>query len=149
MLQTAQETAELLAPAAQTADVTVSVSGESGVAAISPSRLKELLVNLMENAVKYTERGGKVDVTVTPVPGQVTFTVADTGIGIPEEDRERVFERFYRVDKGRCRKSGGTGLGLAIVKHIVQLYDGTISLESQVGKGSTFTVTLPAAAEEN
>ncbi|HIT58001.1 MAG TPA: PAS domain S-box protein [Candidatus Galloscillospira stercoripullorum] len=149
VLQTAQETAELLAPAAQTADVTVSVSGESGVAAISPSRLKELLVNLMENAVKYTERGGKVDVTVTPVPGQVTFTVADTGIGIPEEDRERVFERFYRVDKGRCRKSGGTGLGLAIVKHIVQLYDGTISLESQVGKGSTFTVTLPAAAEEN
>ena len=75
--------------------------------------------------------------------------MADTRNGSPEEDRERVFERFYRVDKGVGRKGGGTGLGLAIVKHIVQLYDGTISLESQVGKGSTFTVTLPAAAEEN
>ena len=73
------------------------------------------------------------------------LTVADTGIGIPEEAQSRVFERFYRVDKGRARKNGGTGLGLAIVKHIVQLYGGTVRLESEVGKGSTFTVTLPLA----
>ena len=71
--------------------------------------------------------------------------MADNGIGIPTEAQGRVFERFYRVDKGRARKNGGTGLGLAIVKHIVQLYGGTVTLESKVGKGSTFTVKLPLA----
>ena len=73
--------------------------------------------------------------------------MSDTGIGIPPEAQSRVFERFYRVDKGRARKNGGTGLGLAIVKHIVQLYGGTVTLESAVGKGSTFTVTLPLAKD--
>ena len=73
----------------------------------------------------------------------MTITVADTGIGIPPEAQDRVFERFYRVDKGRSRKAGGTGLGLAIVKHIVALYGGSIHLESQVGQGSVFRITLP------
>ena len=71
----------------------------------------------------------------------------DTGIGIPEEEQERIFERFYRVDKSHSKEVGGTGLGLAIVKHIVQLYGGTLTLESAVGKGSTFTVTLPLAKD--
>ena len=73
--------------------------------------------------------------------------MSDTGIGIPEEARERDFERFYRVDRGRARKNGGTGLGLAIVKHITALYGGTIRLESVMGEGSTFTITLPLAQE--
>lgn len=79
--------------------------------------------------------------------GQAVIAVSDTGIGIPPEAQSRVFERFYRVDKGRARKNGGTGLGLAIVKHIVQLYGGTLTLESAVGRGSTFTVTLPLAKD--
>lgn len=77
----------------------------------------------------------------------VLLHVKDTGIGIAQEHIPRLFERFYRVDKGRARKNGGTGLGLAIVKHIVQLYGGTVTLESAVGKGSTFTVTLPLAKD--
>ena len=148
VLTAAQETAQLLQPSAQAAGVTLTVTGEAGQAAISMSRLKELVLNLMENGTKYNEPGGKVDVTVTPGKGDITLTVADTGIGIPEEDQQRIFERFYRVDKGRSRKSGGTGLGLAIVKHVVQLYGGTIALHSEVGKGSTFTVTLPRAKAE-
>ena len=86
-----------------------------------------------------------MDVTISPAGGQAVITVADTGIGIPEEAQARVFERFYRVDKGRARKNGGTGLGLAIVKHIVRLYGGSLKLESEVGKGSVFTITLPLA----
>ena len=99
----------------------------------------------MENGIKYNEPGGRVDVTISPAGGQAVITVADTGIGIPEEAQARVFERFYRVDKGRARKNGGTGLGLAIVKHIVRLYGGSLKLESEVGKGSVFTITLPLA----
>ena len=88
----------------------------------------------MENAIKYNLPGGKVFVSVCRDGDQVLLEVADTGIGIPEEELPKVFNRFYRVDKGRARKNGGTGLGLAIVKHIVQLYGGTLTLESAVGK---------------
>lgn len=89
----------------------------------------------MENGIKYNEPGGRVDVQAAQRDGKVAITVSDTGIGIPKESRERVFERFYRVDKGRARKTGGTGLGLSIVKHIVLLYGGTISLKSEPGQG--------------
>ena len=145
VLEVAKDTAALLTPAAQEAGVTLSVSGLSAEVAVPQSRLKELLLNLMSNGVKYTEKGGKVDTTVRLKDNQVVIAVQDNGIGIPTEAQSRVFERFYRVDKGRARKNGGTGLGLAIVKHITQLYGGTVSLESEVGKGSTFTVTLPLA----
>ena len=145
VLEVAKDTAALLTPAAQEAGVTLSVSGLSAEVAVPQSRLKELLLNLMSNGVKYTEKGGKVDTTVRLKDNQVVIAVQDNGIGIPPEAQSRVFERFYRVDKGRARKNGGTGLGLAIVKHITQLYGGTVSLESEVGKGSTFTVTLPLA----
>lgn len=145
MLEVAKDTAALLTPAAQEAGVALSVSGLSAEVAVPQSRLKELLLNLMSNGVKYTEKGGKVDTTVRLKDNQVVIAVQDNGIGIPTEAQSRVFERFYRVDKGRARKNGGTGLGLAIVKHITQLYGGTVSLESEVGKGSTFTVTLPLA----
>ena len=146
-LEVARETADLLSPAAQKAGITLSVEGDHATVAVPKSRLKELLLNLMSNGVKYSESGGSVSARLTCRDGQVVITVSDTGIGIPPEDQGRVFERFYRVEKGRARKNGGTGLGLAIVKHITQLYGGTVGLESQVGKGSTFTVTLPLAAD--
>lgn len=144
-LEAAQAARALLEKSAGDAHITVNVTGEEAKAAIPAGRLKELLLNLMENGVKYNEPGGRVDVSVSGDGQWVTVTVADNGIGIPEEARERVFERFYRVDKGRARKNGGTGLGLAIVKHITQLYGGSMALKSEMGRGSTFTVKLPAA----
>ena len=144
-LAVAQEVAQLLTPSAEQAQVTLNVSGTSVPAAIPYSRLKELLLNLAENGIKYNEPGGSVDILVEKVDAFVRLTVSDTGIGIPEEAQDRVFERFYRVDKGRARKNGGTGLGLAIVKHIAALYGGRVTLESSLGKGSTFRVVLPQA----
>lgn len=107
------------------------------------NRIKQLLINLMDNAVKYNREGGTITVAATRRNDRVEIIVSDTGIGIPEEHQLRIFERFYRVDKGRSREQGGTGLGLSIVKHIVQLYNGTIRVESEPGKGSAFIVTLP------
>ena len=144
-LEAAQEVTQLLAPNAEQAQVTVRVSGESVPAAIPYGRLKELLLNLVENGIKYNEPGGAVDISVEKVDTFVRLTVSDTGIGIPEEAQDRIFERFYRVDKGRARKNGGTGLGLAIVKHIAALYGGRVTLDSTLGKGSTFRVVLPQA----
>lgn len=144
LYSTADDVAELLRPTA--GDVTITVEGEECAANISPGRLRELLMNLVSNAVKYNVPGGRVTVTVGRAEeGKVRLCVADTGIGIPEEAQPHVFERFYRVDKGRSKKAGGTGLGLAIVKHITALYGGELKLESQVGKGTAITVTLPAA----
>ena len=124
----------------------MSVSGEHVNAAIPLDRLKELLLNLMENGIKYNEPGGSVKASLETEENFVRITVSDTGIGIPEESQSRVFERFYRVEKGRARKNGGTGLGLAIVKHIVVLYGGQMALQSELGKGSVFTVRLPRAS---
>lgn len=145
VLATAQEVRELLDLKAKESDITFTVEGEECSAAISAPRLKEVILNLAENGLKYNRPGGHLTITVTPGTNQVTLQVADTGLGIPAEDQARVFERFYRVDKGRCRKDGGTGLGLAIVKHIVALYHGSIELKSQVDVGSTFSITLPKA----
>ena len=105
--------------------------------------LYEMLYNLMENAVKYNDRGGHVFVTAAVMEGRAAVIVEDDGIGIPPEDADRIFERFYRVDKGRSRKQGGTGLGLSIVKHIVNFYHGSIHVASQLEKGTEFTVTIP------
>ena len=147
-LSAAKEVAEFLTPAAEKAKVQLNVSGQPVQAAIPFTRLKELLINLTENGIKYNEPGGKVDITVAPEKQSVRITVADTGIGIPEEAQERVFERFYRVDKGRARKNGGTGLGLAIVKHIAALYGGNVTLTSELGKGSAFQVLLPQPKQQ-
>lgn len=107
------------------------------------NRIKQLLINLMDNAIKYNKLGGSVTVKAETLGGKVEINVKDTGIGIPKEHTNRIFERFYRVDKGRSREIGGTGLGLSIVKHIAQLYDGYVNIESEEGKGSDFIVTLP------
>ncbi len=102
-----------------------------------------ILNNLVSNAVRYSHAGGRVDVSAECRDGQLIVEVADTGIGIAEEEHERIFERFYRVDKARSADSGGTGLGLAIVKNLATLMGGTIQLQSQLGKGSTFKVSVP------
>jgi two-component system phosphate regulon sensor histidine kinase PhoR len=106
-------------------------------------KIEQMLINLLDNAVKYTDRGG-IAVSVDAQGKRVRIRVRDTGIGIPQDDIPRVFERFYVVDKSRSRKSGGTGLGLAIVKHIVLQHSGTIGIESVPGEGTTVTVALPA-----
>ncbi|MCH5584370.1 ATP-binding protein [Shimazuella sp. AN120528] len=105
--------------------------------------VRQILVNLLANAMNYTPVGGKVTVKVKQDDRHWMLQVMDTGIGIPERDQPRIFERFYRVDKARSRNSGGTGLGLAIVKHLVELHHGEIEVESTVGKGSIFTVRFP------
>lgn len=104
--------------------------------------------NLIGNAVRYTEAGGEVVVSAVEEDGFVCVAVRDTGIGIPEEDQERVFERFYRVEKARSAERGGTGLGLAIVKHLVGAMRGTVKLKSKLGEGSLFEVRLPSAAKK-
>ena len=144
VLAVAEECKTALEQMARSGGVTVDISGDDAQVAMAPGRLRELLTNLMENGIKYNEPGGRVSVTVARTPEQVSIAVKDTGIGIPKESQERVFERFYRVDKGRARKTGGTGLGLSIVKHIVLLYGGSIALESAPGKGTTFTMSFPA-----
>ncbi len=145
MLAVVNDVAELLRPTAE--NVTLEVVGTPCAANISANRFRELTMNLISNAIKYNVSGGSVTVSLGPAneSGKVFLQVADTGIGIPEEAQSHIFERFYRVDKGRSKKAGGTGLGLAIVKHITALYGGTIELNSQVGKGTEITITLPAA----
>ena len=112
-----------------------------------PLKLGQVLDNLVSNALKYTPRGSRVDVTARPGSDDaVEFVVRDNGPGIPEEDLPHIFERFYRVDKGRSREKGGTGLGLSIVKHIVQLHGGRVWVESRLGAGTAFHFTLPRHA---
>jgi two-component system phosphate regulon sensor histidine kinase PhoR len=106
-------------------------------------KIHQMLVNLLQNAVNYTPGEGRVVLEGRKAEGGIQFEVADTGIGIPPEDLPRIFERFYRVDKGRSRELGGTGLGLSIVKHIAEAHGGRVAVESRLGKGSKFTVTLP------
>ncbi len=115
-------------------------------AAAPRERFERALRNLIDNAAKFTPEGGEVRIAARAAPsgGAVEISVSDTGPGIPLEEQARVFERFYRIDKSRSREAGGTGLGLAIVKHIVQQAGGTVSLQSEPGRGSTFTVTFPA-----
>ncbi len=101
--------------------------------------------NLIDNSIRYTRPGGRVDVTLGAEDGEVVLRVADTGIGIPSRDLPRVFERFYRVDRARSRETGGTGLGLSIVKHVVENHGGTVGATSELGRGTTIEVRLPAA----
>jgi len=110
-------------------------------------RLEQVFVNLLDNAVKFNRLGGEVRVEIERSGENAVVRVQDTGTGIPSRDLPRIFERFYRVDKARSRATGGTGLGLAIVKHAVEQMGGSVTVESDFGRGSTFTVTLPATSE--
>lgn len=132
-----------LRPEAEQKQVELDVTVEPGLKVRAHTRrLYQLVKNLMENAVKYNRAGGNVRLTAGVEMGVAVIRVQDTGIGIPPEHLDRIFERFYRVDKGRSRELGGTGLGLSIVKHIVSLYGGDIRVTSQPGEGTTFTVRL-------
>jgi len=110
------------------------------------AQLGEVLQNLLDNAQQYTPSGGKIEVKARSNGQEVVFTVTDTGIGIPESDLERIFERFYRVDAARSREAGGTGLGLAIARHIVEAHGGRIWVESAVGQGSRFHFSIPSVS---
>ncbi len=110
-----------------------------------PDALRQVMDNLVDNAIKYTPNGGRITVRWGATADTVSFEVEDTGVGIPEADVNRVFERFYRVDKARGREQGSTGLGLSIVKHLVQAMRGQVRVNSKPGKGTTFRVTLPRA----
>jgi two-component system phosphate regulon sensor histidine kinase PhoR len=148
LADTAADVAEMLEMAASARNVKV----ECGIAPdilleANPDRVKQLLLNLVDNAVKYNREGGSVVISAEKTHGLARISVKDTGIGISEEHASRIFERFYRVDKGRSRSMGGTGLGLSIVKHIVDLYHGNIRLISEEGKGCEFVIELPLRYE--
>ena len=144
LLQLAKEAASLLEQETEKRNITMEVSGDAITIPGNSTMLYEMIRNLCENAVKYNVDGGRVDVTVQSLNnGYVKLTVKDTGIGIPKKDHERIFERFYRVDKSRSKQTGGTGLGLSIVKHIVERHHGEIHLTSEEGKGCCMEVLLP------
>lgn len=132
-----------LAPNAEKKNVTASVSGDHVVFSGCRTILDEVITNLCDNAIKYNVEGGSYQVKIVYTPKDVTITVSDTGVGIPQQSVGRVFERFYRVDKSRSRKVKGTGLGLSIVKHGVMYHGGTVRCESTAGSGTSFIVTLP------
>jgi two-component system, OmpR family, phosphate regulon sensor histidine kinase PhoR len=122
-----------------------SATSEDAAAWADEEAVRQILDNLVDNAVKYTPPGGTIHIGWQTEDGQVVLEVADSGIGIPEPDLPRIFERFYRVDKARSRQLGGTGLGLSIVKHLVQAMHGSVAASSVQGKGATFVVRLPRA----
>ena len=134
----------MLSAQAQEKGMRIELSCEDGLSSeINAHLVEQAVANLVDNAIKYSEEGTAVKVSARSEGGMVRIDVADEGPGIPPEHRTRIFERFYRIDKGRSRKLGGTGLGLAIVKHIAGLHGGGVSVESEVGRGSTFTISIP------
>ena len=139
----AAEAVKSLQSAAAAKDVTLTLTGESTRIPGVQRLTYEIIFNLCDNAIKYNREGGRVDVSVAREGAGAVVTVADTGIGIAPEHQQRIFERFYRVDKSHSKASGGTGLGLSIVKHAVQYLNGSIALKSEPGKGTTVSVSLP------
>lgn len=127
--------------------VSVDIPGELSVIA-GKHQMVQVMRNLIDNAIKYNSEGGRVDILGNETDSEITLTVKDTGVGIPPSDLDRIFERFYRVDKARSRQLGGTGLGLSIVKDIVEAHDGRIMADSEVGVGSSFTIALPKGKPE-
>jgi two-component system phosphate regulon sensor histidine kinase PhoR len=142
----ARKVAESLSQRAARKDLHLEVKEEGVVPDVlaDRARMEQVFVNLLDNAIKYTDVGGRVTVALAGENGSVKVVVRDTGIGIPSKDLPRIFERFYRVDKARSREMGGTGLGLAIVKHIVLQHGGSIRAESTLGEGTSIIFTLPA-----
>ena len=141
-----EEVCESLADAAKLKDVSLEVAGDDGVINGVRRLLYEVVYNLCDNAIKYNNPGGKVEVAVAEQQGAVTISVSDTGIGIAPEHQDKVFERFYRVDKSHSKQSGGTGLGLSIVKHAVQYHHGKITVESERNKGTTISILFDTRA---
>lgn len=137
----AANSVEMLQMAAEKHQVRISFSGEKQMVMANRQMMDELIYNLCDNAIRYNNPGGRVDVSVYREVDRIVLEVKDNGIGIPEKDQERIFERFYRVDKSRSKSTGGTGLGLAIVKHIIALHDNVrLELRSKLGEGTTVYV---------
>ena len=131
--------------AAKQQKLTIEPQGNNFKISADRDKIEQVFVNLIDNAVKYTNDGGRIEICLVQKKGEVVVTVEDDGFGIPREDLDRVFERFYRVDKARSRQLGGTGLGLGIAKHIVLAHKGQIRIESEVNRGTKVFVTLPKA----
>lgn len=151
LLGLSKEIAKILSASAKAKNVKLDVHGDSGkIMGVQPV-IYEMIYNLIDNAIKYNVQNGTVEVTVKeekPEKGhtfgnKTVISVRDTGIGIPKNEQDRVFERFYRIDKSRSKELGGTGLGLSIVKHAAKFHDAAINLSSKEGEGSTFTITFP------
>ena len=143
----AETAIDSLSNAAKEAGVALELCGDGAEVYGIPQLLGTIVYNLCDNAIKYNRRGGSVTVTTENGAGGVTLTVSDTGIGIPKDQQDRIFERFYRVDKSHSKDVGGTGLGLSIVKHAALLHNATVTVDSTPGAGTTFTVFFPSAAE--
>ena len=144
LLPLVEEVKSMLSNAANDKKVTIDVEIPQDISInANRNRIKQLLINLIDNAVKYNKTEGRVSVFAEAIGNQLEIHVKDNGIGVSENQTARIFERFYRVDKGRSREMGGTGLGLSIVKHIAQLYGGSVRVTSIEGKGSDFIITLP------
>jgi two-component system phosphate regulon sensor histidine kinase PhoR len=144
LLKEAERVAERLRPTAALRGIPIEVIGEEAFVQGIPTLLEEMLVNLMDNSIKYNVEEGEITARIQKNKDKVVLEVADTGIGIPLEDQERIFERFYRVDKSHSKNISGTGLGLSIVKHIAAYHKAALSLESQVGKGTTIRIEFQA-----
>ena len=144
LADTVRETVSRLSPLAKKRgqEIDCSILDECEMFA-DPGKLSQVCYNIIENAIKYTPDGGKIRVSLRRAGRDAVLEIADTGVGIPQEDLPHVFDRFYRVDKARSRDTGGTGLGLSIVQQIVRLHAGSVTVQSESGKGTTFTVQLP------
>ncbi len=140
-------TVSILSPQANEKNqaLNVDIKAPLSVVLADEDMIGQLMINLLDNAIKYTPEGGRIDIKAENWHDEVKVAIVDTGIGIPRESIPRLFERFYRVDKARSRELGGTGLGLAIVKHILEVHNGRIEVESRLGQGSTFSFYLPVA----
>lgn len=138
----AASTIEQLDIQAQRMGVTLQMDAKQALVTADRRMMEELVFNLLDNAIRYNVRGGSARLEVYPIKDHVVVRVQDTGIGISKENQEHIFERFYRVDKSRSKATGGTGLGLAIVKHIAVQHDAAISVDSELGRGTTITVTF-------
>ena len=147
LYEVANTVLEQLRAAADARGITMELEGDSAPMQGVPVIVEEMLFNLCDNAIKYNNDNGSVKMKVTCTDQQAIFSVADTGIGIPQADQKRIFERFYRVDKSHSKQIGGTGLGLSIVKHGAQFHSASIELESQPGSGTTITLFFPRSAE--
>ncbi len=148
LLRIAENAVDSLDAAASALNISVSVDGTDAPIKGIPQTLYSIVYNLCDNAIKYNHAGGSVSVEIRPQKNDTVLTVKDTGVGIPEECQDRVFERFYRVDRSHSTEVGGTGLGLSIVKHAVMIHGGRIKINSEIGKGTEFVVTLPNEPKE-
>lgn len=145
VLPVINEAVKSLEAAAAADNIKITVSGDTCYLPIEEGRVRMLMSNLIENAIKYNVPNGYINISAKRRMDRVELSISDSGIGIPYEYQPRIFERFYRVDKSRSKKTGGSGLGLAIVKHITALYKGRLSLESEPDNGTTITIEFAAA----